>query len=202
MGFIMFLVFMLLLFQTNDAFGDEVGEDVCAPIVIDSTASRTTVFNEARAAYMRGCHTAALSAFETFTSAPPQPVDALHLKGLVFLGEVAYKIGDRERSLQSFQMVLDIQPDYKISLIDHDPEAVSLFNLARALPRQNHSRNRYRILKLQPHAPCHSGRTPFGIPQLRDGRVAQGTACSAAGYRRVLKHWHVYPHQSKMGPSV
>lgn len=192
------VVFAILL--TSHAFGSDGSDDVCTPMVLEESQSRDEHFEQARDAYIRGCHALALETFETLIRDVPDPIDALHLKALVFLGEVAYKLGDRERSLEAFQTVLTFQPEYQISLIDHDPDAVSLFQLAKVLEKQ----------KPDPVLPPPTTPTavptlpswtfaPFGVPQFKNGRPVAGAAhavLQAAGaslsigmFVHISKNW-------------
>ena len=197
------LTFFILLFP--QASGSDTPNGVCSAIQIDDQQSREDRFELARAAYIRGCHAEALNSFEAFTDTLPQPVDPLHLKALVFLGEVAYKLGDRERSLEAFQLVLTLQPNYQISLIDHDPDAVSLFQLAKVLERQRSQPAAPVSTPLAPTLPLWTF-APFGAPQFKNGRPIAGTthavlqvagaAFSIGMFVHISKNWD-RPYKTK-----
>lgn len=193
-------ILVLAILFNSQASGSDGSDDVCAPLVFKESWSRDEHFEQARAAYIRGCHTLALDTFEAFTGDAPEPIDALHLKALVFLGEVAYKLGDRERSLEAFQTVLTHQPEYQISLIDHDPDAVSLFQLARVLEKQKPApiAPAPPTPALAPTIPAWTF-APFGVPQFKNGRPVAGAAhavLQAAGaslsvgmFVHISKNW-------------
>ena len=131
-----------------------------------------------RDAYISGCHQQALVLFNELTSEwPGVEGSKTHLKALSFLGEVKYKLGDREGSLLTFQGILEREPNYQISVLDHDPEAVSLFELAKALhektPPQPVTPPAPIVPKTPPKLPVY-GYLPFGVPQFRQKKPGLG----------------------------
>lgn len=175
----MLWLFSILIFC---AFAqDGTSTDPCARWDVTDPQADTAPLDpleHAREVYISGCPQRALLLFQDLTDNwSGEKADRNQLKALAFLAEVKYKLGDREGSLLTFQRILAINPGYQISVLDHDPEAVSLFKLAQALreneppppappPKPDVSS---KPLKLPAY-----GYLPFGTPQFKQRKPGLG----------------------------
>lgn len=88
----------------------------------------------ARALYRRGCHSFALDllrALDARRRIEPVPRPLL-VKTLLYLGEVELVLGRRDEARAVFEALLLLVPDASMNLLEHDPDAIDLFELVKA----------------------------------------------------------------------
>lgn len=90
--------------------------------------------DRAKSLYRIGCHNRALDMLRTLDvrrrleSVEP----SLVVKALMYLGEVELVLGRRDQARVHFETLLIFDPNAKMSLLEHDPDAVSLFESTKA----------------------------------------------------------------------
>ena len=168
---------LLTILLSSPGHAAPVGED--SPCDVDSgqeARSEKEALEYARKLYVSGCHVEALQLFRVLdTRYADAPASGTHLKALSFLGEVQYKLGDREASMATFQRILRLEPDYQISVLDHDPGAVSLFNLAKVVAAQEQPKP---VSTAPTKGLPATMYLPLGVPQFNKGRPVLGAVYS------------------------
>jgi tetratricopeptide (TPR) repeat protein len=184
---------LVIIFLSNAALAAP-DEGRCVSKYSGATQSESDVFEQARVLYISGCHIEALKIFEQLVEQGDTLSPDTLKRSLAFLGEVQYKLGDREASLTTFQRLIKQDPLFQISVLDHDPEAVSLFHLAKVLTGKERA-------KLPPPAPLPlppklpwTGYAPFGTPQLTQGRPVLGAVYATAQIASAAASLGVYVH--------
>lgn len=88
----------------------------------------------AKSLYRIGCHSRALDMLRTLdVRRRLENVEpSLVVKALMYLGEVELVLGRRDQARVHFETLLIFDPNAKMSLLEHDPDAVSLFESTRA----------------------------------------------------------------------
>jgi tetratricopeptide (TPR) repeat protein len=149
-------------------------DELCDESLDSSTLEPLEAFQQARNAYLLGCHEASIGRFANLAARLKgiKEKEELYLRSLTFLGEVHYTLGDKESSLRAFDEALALNPDYQISILDHDPDAVALFELARVMVKKAPPPPLPPLPRLK--ALPVSGYLPFGIPQFAQERIGSG----------------------------
>lgn len=96
----------------------------------------------------------------------PWPVEA---DAWIYLAEIQYLSGDRDAAGASFRVVLEHDPDFRISPYDHPLDVVGAFELVRTAVADE----RKAAASVRVPMPWW-GYAPFGAPQFRGGHPVRG----------------------------
>jgi hypothetical protein len=111
-------------------------------------------------------------------AAGERPPKVQHAETLVYLGEIYYLEGRSDLAEQLFKEILAIDREYPISPYEHPMEVVGMFEMLRRDTARPAAPTPPPIPKLK-RLPAW-GYAPFGLPQFRQGKKAQGTIFAAA----------------------
>lgn len=108
--------------------------DVCQARPADRSAPFVDELERAKRLYRRGCHEFALELFRAL-DVRRQLADVdeeLAIDQRAYLGEVLLVLGRREAARGVFELLLIDHPDTQLGLLEHDPDAVALFESVKA----------------------------------------------------------------------
>jgi hypothetical protein len=108
--------------------------DACRAEPPSATAPFADELERAIALYRRGCHRWALDLLRALdTRHRVERVERAHaLRAALYLGELELVLGRRDDARAVFESVLLFDPTATMSLLEHDPDAVDLFDRTRA----------------------------------------------------------------------
>lgn len=175
--------------------------DPDAPDPAPSSAPQDPAYTleAARRTYLLGDAASARTALQALVTRAmtagdvPWPVQA---DALIYLGEIQYLGGERDAAGASFRVVLQRDPDFRISPYDHPLDVVGAFELVRtAVQDERDAAARQRV-----PMPWW-GYAPLGVPQLRGGHpvrggVYAGLQIAAAG--ASVGAWIAIDHQARI----
>ncbi len=123
----------------------------------------------------------------------PWPVEA---DAWIYLAEIQYLADDRDAAGASFRVVLEHDPDFRISPYDHPLDVVGAFELVRtAVADERKAAARVRV-----PMPWW-GYSPFGAPQFRAGHPVRGAVYATlqvASAGASVGAWVEIQHQSRI----
>ncbi len=119
--------------QAQDSPAPDPAPDSPAPASPGPAADDQARLDAAVSQYQRGQRAEAQAGLVALVLAEGATRSAVRTEALVYLAEVLYVSGEKERAQVFFEQVLDEQPDYRIDPYVHPPDVCAYFDYVRAL---------------------------------------------------------------------
>lgn len=160
---------IVLWLTTGGALADPETPDTVELAVSDDPAQR---LDDGRRTYLLGDAALARTLLEALVVRASTIGDVpwqVEAEALVYLGEIQYLAGERDAAGASFRLVLERDPNFRISPYDHPLDVVGAFELIRTSVQDE----RTAAAAVRVPMPWW-GYAPFGAPQFRSGRPVRG----------------------------